>query len=100
MDMRLVIAISAKRPVPAKFSTMKTPAAASMPSYRRSACSGKQGHADNDTSADNEFQERVEIIHRLDCFSREGKIFRPARGPGVDFPPLPFHGEKGWSANL
>jgi hypothetical protein len=31
----------------------------------------KQGYPDNDTSADNEFQEHVEIIHRLDCFSRE-----------------------------
>jgi len=35
---------------------------------------GKQGHPDNDTTTDNEFQdnefqERVEIIHPVECFA-------------------------------
>jgi hypothetical protein len=29
---------------------------------------GKQGHADNHASADNEFQEGVEVIHFMDNY--------------------------------
>jgi hypothetical protein len=30
---------------------------------------GKQGHPDNDTTTDNEFQECIEIIHPVECFA-------------------------------
>ena len=29
---------------------------------------GKRGYADNDASADDEFQERVEVVHPVECF--------------------------------
>ena len=43
-------------------------AAASMPPYSGICVLGKHGHSYDDASADDEFQERIEIVHPLDHF--------------------------------